>query len=56
MEHFSLSSIEIGYEEIEISRARSDDMLINTNQLSSSIDRRNQSEKDFSFMSWNSCN
>ena len=44
MEHVLLSAITIGSEELTISRAHSDIMLIHTNQASASIDRRGHSD------------
>ena len=38
-EHVSLLAINIGHENLAISRARLDDMLIHTNQARASIDR-----------------
>ena len=51
MEHLSLLAITIRSEELAISRARSDNMLIHTNQASESIDRKGHGDKDFFFRS-----
>ena len=49
MEHLSLLDITIGYKDITISREHPDNMLINTNQSSASIDRRGHSDQEISF-------
>ena len=55
MEHFPFLAINIGSEEIMISRARLDEMLINTNQSSTSLHIRGPDDQDFSFRSKKSC-
>ena len=47
VEHISFSDITIGYEELAISRARSDETFVHTNQARSSIDRQGNGDRDF---------
>ena len=50
-----LSAINIGSEELAISRAHSDETLIHANQASASIDRRGHGDQNFSFGIRKSC-
>ena len=56
MENVLLLDITIGSKELVISRARFDDTLVHTNQVSAYIDRRVHSDCNISFVSWKSCN
>ena len=56
MEHILLSAVTIGSKKLAISRARLDNMLINTNQASDSIYRWVNSDLGISFGSFNSGN
>ena len=56
MEYISLLSITLGSKDFTISRARLEDALIHTNQVSSSIDIWGWGDQDIYFGSWKSCN
>ena len=49
MEHIVLSVITVGYKELAIGRARSDDTLIHSNHASTSIDRQGHGDWYISF-------
>ena len=55
IDHVSFLDITKVSEELAISRACSDEMIIHTNQVSSSIDRWFHVDQKLSFKSWKSC-